>query len=531
MRFHVSREGDLKGDLSFQVSAARLGIFRMSLPEKEPPPGPVIRTSSEPGKKSSWVSIVNNKPSLSQHDVEVALVDGSESVEIPDAVIQNSVPLWEDFLEGRFLAPAPHVAKIHVIVNKIWPLGDKTVRIDVFEVNTTTVKFRIKNEGVRLRLLRRGMWNIADIPMILSKWSPLVEEEEPEIKIMPMWITLKNVPHKMFSWDGLGFLASAVGKPVRLHPDTELCSSFEEAKVFVEADMKKELPKKYRFTSSTMGIDAVVEFSYPWLPHRCNHCSKWGHLEKQCVGKGGDKQVCILKQGVQPKAVAFVEDTQKSEMENLENKGDETEVVVVESATDLMAAVKDFPPTEIVSDGAVTDLRVVTSADPLVTKIQLQESHREEDMVKTPTEGHTTSSLTLSDSTEGWSVVSPTRRRSTGENQTLDQRSIGSPSCFAVLIEDDILNEDKIEKVENDEEDKIKVTNESYGIREEVEEAEEGEICHKEKEGKKGLQSETRKTLPRQSKGSNRKYRSEQYVLNKKESLLNVMGKKKSKKT
>lgn len=63
------------------------------------------------------------------------------------------------------------------------------------------------------------MWNIADIPMIISKWSPVVEEEEEEeIKIMPMWITMKNVPHKMFSWKGFSFLMSATGKPVRLHP-------------------------------------------------------------------------------------------------------------------------------------------------------------------------------------------------------------------------------------------------------------------------------------------------------------------------
>lgn len=69
----------------------------------------------------------------------------------------------------------------------------------------------------------------------------------------------------MFSWSGIGFIVSAVGKPVRLHPETELCSNFEEAKVFVETDMLKILPKSYRFRS-TMGIDAEVEFLYPWLP-------------------------------------------------------------------------------------------------------------------------------------------------------------------------------------------------------------------------------------------------------------------------
>lgn len=70
---------------------------------------------------------------------------------------------------------------------------------------------------------------------------------QPEIKIIPMWVTIKKVPYSMYSWKGLGFLASVVGEPKRLHPEIELCNNFEEAKVFVEADLSKELPKSHQF--------------------------------------------------------------------------------------------------------------------------------------------------------------------------------------------------------------------------------------------------------------------------------------------
>lgn len=90
-----------------------------------------VLSSPQPVKKSSWVNVVRNKPSLSQNKVEVDIVDGSAMVAIPDDVILNSVPLCEAFFEGRFLSSAPHVAKIHVIVNKIWPLWNKYIRIDV----------------------------------------------------------------------------------------------------------------------------------------------------------------------------------------------------------------------------------------------------------------------------------------------------------------------------------------------------------------------------------------------------------------
>lgn len=128
----------------------------------------------------SWVKVAENGPSLSEHVLQVGVSEGQEVVEVPDDMIEKSAPPWDDLLEGRFLDKAPHVARIHFIVNNIWPLGDKSIKIDVNVVNDRTMKFRIKDEATRKRVLKRGMWNIANIPLVLSKWSPEEEEEEPE---------------------------------------------------------------------------------------------------------------------------------------------------------------------------------------------------------------------------------------------------------------------------------------------------------------------------------------------------------------
>ena len=85
---------------------------------------------------------------------------------------------------------------------------------------------------------------------------------------------VKNVPPKYFSWKVLSAITSPLGTPKKLHPDTEACKSFEEAKVFVEVDLTKKLPKFFAFKSEKGG-DTTVEFVYPWLPPRCTDCSKW----------------------------------------------------------------------------------------------------------------------------------------------------------------------------------------------------------------------------------------------------------------
>ncbi|KAL0734326.1 hypothetical protein Bca4012_010536 [Brassica carinata] len=378
----------------------------MASEESETSVVPTENTSNVSGKHTSWVKAVKNGPSLSEHAFDVEMEEGKEVVKVPDAVFQDSVPLWDDLLEGRFLAPAPHVAKIHIIVNKIWPLGDPSIKIDVFAVNEVTVKFRIKDMATRTRILRRGMWNIANIPMVLSKWAPVVEEEEEEeIKVVPMWITMRNVPHKMFSWKGLGFIASAVGKPKRLHPNTILCASFEEAKVFVEADMTKELPKSHRFTSK-LGVDAEVDFIYPWLPDKCSIFSKWGHTHKACKSK-----IKILaRQEDNVTMEANNAHVQSVEKRTKESSGKHNEDGEVKKATSRNEA-----SNHAARDMAISVVKDIPAGD---VNVSVQTS-----LIETNMEGN-------------WKDVSPSKHGRLGNKSPIKHPNVISPSRFAVLSEE-----------------------------------------------------------------------------------------------
>lgn len=98
------------------------------------------------------------------------------------------------------------------------------------------------------------------------------EVEKQEESDIPMWVYLKKVPLSMYSWEGLSFISSAAGFPVRLHPETLACTNVDIAKIFVKVDVSKDLPKKINFTKD--GKEHLVEFIYPWLPLRCTVCGK-----------------------------------------------------------------------------------------------------------------------------------------------------------------------------------------------------------------------------------------------------------------
>ncbi|KAL0644108.1 hypothetical protein Bca4012_042398 [Brassica carinata] len=270
----------------------------------------------------SWVSVTQDKRVLKKYEVDISNKDGLNSVEIPDDVLASSTPLWEDFIVGKFLDISPHVAKVHMVLNKIWKYGEVSAKVEVFEVNSTTMRFRVANPKAREKILKRGMWNIVGVPMVVSKWSPRSEEEKQEEEATPMWVHLCGVPLHMYSWEGLGFITSAVGFPAKLHPETVACTNFEVAKVFAKVDVSKPLPKEIKFKRN--GKEFVVGFHFPWLPTKCRICDKWGHAEEVCSSKGKETEG-------RDEIRSVVEDVRDVSLEILESGKAHQEVVVTGS--------------------------------------------------------------------------------------------------------------------------------------------------------------------------------------------------------
>lgn len=360
--------------------------------------------SQSPKVHGSWASVVQNKQVLKKYDINISTSEGQSSVEIPDEVFENATPLWEDFLVGNFLDTAPHVAKVHVILNKIWKQGTEVQQIDVYEVDSTTLRFRVRNPQVRARVLKRGMWNIAEVPMVVSKWSPSTERDQPEEKSIPLWVYLKKVPMNMFSWEGLSFITSAVGRPVRLHPETAACSNFDVAKIFVNADLSKELPKRICFSKN--GTDFWVDFNYPWLPPRCSICEKWGHLDTRCVANMKISET-LSQDNVQ--------------IPPNHDKAETTPTVNIGELSDMELAV--LPETVAVQ----TETQGVTNLEGTLSA----------------------NSVTIEEDSGQWSIISPSRARRSPQRSPSSIDSIvpiASASTFAVLS---IPEEGEILEIEN----------------------------------------------------------------------------------
>lgn len=91
------------------------------------------------------------------------------SLEIPMEVFEDSEPLWRDFAVGYFIGDAPHVGSIHATVNRIWTAPGVKGKIYVQFIDKNTVLFRIDNEALRKRVIKRRYWHISDVPLVLHE--------------------------------------------------------------------------------------------------------------------------------------------------------------------------------------------------------------------------------------------------------------------------------------------------------------------------------------------------------------------------
>ncbi|WZZ29391.1 hypothetical protein YC2023_012792 [Brassica napus] len=176
--------------------------------------------------------------------------------------------------------------------------------------------------------------------------------------IVPDEITKDVAPLCMFSWQGLSFVASPVGSPVRLHPETAQCLNLDVAKIFVKADLTKELPAKMNF--NIQGQDILVEYSYPRLPSKCLKCGKWGH--KTCPITR-EEQIDLPEVQVEKESVR---------VEASRGGGEKENATIVESH-DLKQVV------EVMQIGNLDEKNKIMEKEIVVEQIEEEEEREEEE--------------------------------------------------------------------------------------------------------------------------------------------------------
>ncbi|CAN7037531.1 unnamed protein product [Brassica rapa subsp. trilocularis] len=207
------------------------------------------------------------------------LPSGESCVTIPNSVIEKNRKSWDSFIIGQFYSDPPSQGTIQTIVNGIWSKQFRDITVSKME--GFAFLFRIPNVSTRAYVLKQCLWQIEGQTMFVAKWEPGIVPTKPELTTAPIWLELRDVPLQFFNEEALEHIASQVGDPKFLHPQTANKTNLEVAKVFTIIDPRVPLPEAVnaRFES---GEVRRIRVSSPWMPPVCSFCKEIGHPIKRC---------------------------------------------------------------------------------------------------------------------------------------------------------------------------------------------------------------------------------------------------------
>lgn len=229
------------------------------------------------------------------------LEDGTPKVTIPSYVLLQGLQNQKEYILGQFYRCSPPPGGlIYAVFNKLW---GRNCRITIRKLGESNYLFHIPDEASRTWVLQRGMRHIDDCLMVVAPWTPEATLAIPEIKTIPIWVTLKKIPNILYSIPGISHIASGLGAPMATHKPRLDPIHMGEAKILVEVELSKAFPARIAATDTT-GFISMVDVEYAWLPTSCSRCGQLGHKVKRCLQSDNDE----VKNGFEKESIAPISD-------------------------------------------------------------------------------------------------------------------------------------------------------------------------------------------------------------------------------
>lgn len=201
-----------------------------------------------------WAARMNpSSKNLYRATTPTYLEDGTPKVTIPSHILLQSP--GKKNVVGQFCrCSTPSGGLVHVVVNKIW---GRNCRIFSRKLGYSSYLFHIPDESTHSWVLQRGLWHVDDCLMFVAYWSPASILSLHEISTVPVWVTLKNIPGRLYSKPEISHIASGLGEPMLTNKPRLDLTLMGEAKIMVEVELDKKFPQR-------IALDDKRE-QYQWL--------------------------------------------------------------------------------------------------------------------------------------------------------------------------------------------------------------------------------------------------------------------------
>ncbi|GLT90122.1 hypothetical protein SLE2022_080720 [Rubroshorea leprosula] len=282
------------------------------------PPPKSFRDTLITGNSSVTPPLVTYEELVAANPESPMIDDGAEpsqtkvpKVKIPKSIWQRLCAPWKNAVIIKLLGKSMNFHVLHSRLLKEWRTEHEFEVIDV-GMGYFIVRFVTPEDCSRV--LTGGPYKFFDHYLAVQPWEPSFHPATAKAPKTAVWVKFHGVPSMCYQEAIVLYLASKLGKPIKVDSVTLLGTREKFARVCVEVDLSQKLPSSVDLDLEDLP-QILIPVEYESLHKICFHCGEFGHTEDSCRYKNPEKSATVGN----PSTRAMIELTQALKPEMVEN--------------------------------------------------------------------------------------------------------------------------------------------------------------------------------------------------------------------
>lgn len=152
-----------------------------------------------------------------------------------------------------------------IINGFIWIVCKKFGIDKVATIESMVFMVRFRSEYEKSEAIEAGPNSFDHKPVIMKNWSPDMDLNRENVRIVPIWIKFLGLPLKFWGQSTLTKLAAILGKPIKTDRTITLKDILEYARVFMEVCIDQDFSFQISF------YDEVDQMQTQRVVYECKH--------------------------------------------------------------------------------------------------------------------------------------------------------------------------------------------------------------------------------------------------------------------
>ncbi|XP_058766287.1 uncharacterized protein LOC131639859 [Vicia villosa] len=182
-----------------------------------------------------WVDVIRgNRQTANGKVIQFvvsAIVDGVKEVEIEIEDMESEIRYWDTALIMYAIRGNLSMHPVKNYMRKMWSFVQFP---EIFYNEEGYFILKFKTDEEREEVMMKGLYTIHNMHMVILEWRPDLSMARDMLRIVPIWVTLPQLPLHLWGERSLGKIGSVIGNPLYTDECTPSKLRVSYARILVE---------------------------------------------------------------------------------------------------------------------------------------------------------------------------------------------------------------------------------------------------------------------------------------------------------